>query len=197
MGAEAILAAISEETARQVETVLSDARREARRALVDARRSIRQRIAAAVVQAEPELAADSARRVNAVRLELLHRRAQVAAERLGAVFASADRRLSTVAATGCSRWQRALERLSGEAVEACGAGSTAWVRPADLMLMGNGPATVAALATLCSDAGMPPGVVALSADGRVEVDATLPVRLARSRSILAERLTAVLGASPP
>ena len=196
MGAEAILAAISDETARQVEAVLSDGRHEARRILVAARRDARERIAEAVAEVEPELAADAARRVNAVRLELLHRRAELSAERLVTVFEAAEARLGTVANRGGSRWRLALERLSEDAVEASGAGSTGWARPKDLALLRGDPARPAELAALRPDAALAPGLVVRSADGRVEFDATLPVRLARSRAILAERLAAVLGTSP-
>ena len=195
MGAEDIVRAICDETAQEVDSVLSDARREARRILADARRSARQRIATALAQVDPELAAESARKVNAVRLELLHSRAQLSAERLDAVFAEAERRLCTIAAAGGPRWHRALTRLAGEGIEACGAGSTAWVRPADLTLPGCQQSTMNALGNVCADEDQLPGVVTRSADGRVEVDATLPVRLARSRVILAERLASVLGAS--
>jgi hypothetical protein len=42
-------------------------------------------------------------------------------------------------------------------------------------------------------AGAPPGPMVRSADGRIEVDATLPTRMGRARVMLAEDVAAALG----
>lgn len=192
MGADAILRTIVEETDREVETLLADARRQAVAIDADARRSATESLAAAVSRAEPELAATAARSVNLVRIQLLHRRTQRTAERLDAVMAEAERRLTEIAADAQPRWGAALTRLACEAITTTGDGSTLRARSGDLRLLRRAFAGSAAGVTYEADPALPPGIVARSADERVEADATLPVRLARARTLLAERLAVLL-----
>lgn len=195
MGADAILRTIAQETDHQVDALLAEARRQAAAIEADARRLAAEALATAMSHAEPELAADAARAVNLVRIQLLHRRAQRTAERLDAVAGEAARQLEEIAVEGKPRWAAALARLACEAIATTGDGSTARVRSQDLRFAGRALDGSGIHAELSVDQDLPGGIVATSADRRVEVDATLPVRLARARGLLAERLAALLEAA--
>jgi vacuolar-type H+-ATPase subunit E/Vma4 len=192
MGAEAILRAIAEETDRHVEAVLADARRQADDLLVAARRASRERVALAVAAAEPELAAGAAREVNAVRVELLHRRAEASARRLEVVFAEAERRACRLAEHGAARWQAAVRHLAREAILIAGPGSRLRAGTSDLEAVRRAIATLATDVDADLDPSLPRGLVAESVDRGVEVDGTMPVRLARCRALLGERVAGML-----
>lgn len=197
MSSDAILQAIAEEAEREVEAVLADARQRAAALVADATRAAHDRVMTAIAAAEPELRAEAARAVNAARVELLHRRAQVSAERLDAVFADAGRRLAALADGASPRWRAAVGRLALEAVAATGPGSELVVRAQDAAAVRAALADGGADARVRGARDAPAGVAARSADGRVEVNATLRTRLARARPLLAERVVAILERDAP
>jgi vacuolar-type H+-ATPase subunit E/Vma4 len=102
-----------------------------------------------------------------------------------AVFRAAAARLAAIAdGAEPERWAAAVRRLADEGLRLTGRGSRLRVRPVDV-------AALAALAreldaSIEADAAAGPGVVAVSADGRLELDATVATRLDRARSRLAD-----------
>jgi len=143
MGADAILQAIAEETAHEVDRVLADARARARQRVKEATRAAQVRVDEAVAAVEPELRAEAARQVNVTRVELLHARARATAARLDSVYARADQRLAAIVAADGHCWREALVRMAQEALAATGPASTLAVRPTDIeALEGQGGALV-------------------------------------------------------
>jgi V/A-type H+-transporting ATPase subunit E len=197
MSRDAILQAIAEEAEREVEAVLADARQRAAALVADATRAAHDRVMTAIAGAEPEIRAEAAREVNAARVELLHRRAQVSAERLDAVFSAAERRLSALAEGASPRWHRAVGRLAVEAAAATGPLPGLMVRAQDAASVRAALHAAGVDARVRGSRDAAAGVIARSADGRVEVDATLRTRLARARPLLAERLVAILQQDAP
>ena len=174
MGIEAILAQIEAESAAEAARCAADAHERAAAVVAEAEELVRAQVAAVCASTEPEVRAEATRTVNAARLRLLERRAELGASWLDAVFAEAEGRLAAISGgADATRWARALARLSEEASTLAGPGAV--VSTGD----GDGDA----------------GAIARSADGRVEVDATIAARLERARVRLAEPVARILGVS--
>ena len=188
-GGADVLRSIAEEARREGEAALEAADAEGAALIQAARRSVASLVAEALEVADVAARAEAARTVNAARLRLVHRRAELAARRLDEVFAEAARRLDEIA-SGCDpdRWTRALQALARDGFERAGPGATVEVRPCDVGLLTSaaGP-NVHIVGTLHV-----PGVRVRSADGRDEIDATLAGRLARARSAMADRVAGTL-----
>jgi V/A-type H+-transporting ATPase subunit E len=180
MGIDTILESIERDAAEEAEARLASAGEEAARIRADAEASAERRVAAAVAAAEPHLRAEAARVVNAARLALLRRRAELAADRSEVAWREASTRLEAIAAEGGRRWRRALEHLTLEALELAGPGATIRVRPVDRAFVAD-VARKRRAGVETADPDAPPGPVVRSADGRLEIDATLPARLERAR----------------
>lgn len=193
MSGETILRAIEAETATEAERIVASARERAARLVEEATGAARARVEAARQAAEPALRAEAARIVNAARLRLLHRRAELAAATAEAAWVEAACRLETIAAERAARWRAALARLTSEALDVAGPGAVVGVRAAD----------ASTIAPLVADAGgrLEPfeegtaaaGPTVGSADGRIEVVATLPARQGQARTALAEEVASLLG----
>jgi V/A-type H+-transporting ATPase subunit E len=191
MSTAAIVEDLERETAAEIERLLADAADRAAEVVAAAAAAQRRAVEGAVARAEPLARHDAARRVNAARVRLLDRRADLATARSEAVFEAAGRRLAAIAAgADARRWAAGLARLAGEALDLVGPGATLVVRPVDGALVADGAR--AAGAVLVPSEGAAPGVRASSADGRVEVDATIASRLERARASLAEAVAATL-----
>ena len=124
---------------------------------------------------------------------LRERRAELSLDTTTAVHAAARARLDAIAGGAePDRWASALGRLLEEALELAGPGATVRVRDCDAGIVA--ACVEAAGGRLeCSPDDSPAGVVARSSDGRIEVDATIPVRLDRAHARLAEWLARQLG----
>lgn len=191
MGVETMIEAIEAEAAAEAERLLADADSRASAIVADARSALAARVASACERAEPGLRAEAARTVNSARLRLLERRAELAAARTGATFDAAAARLAALGAGGDpARWSAALRALLSETLPLVGAGATVACRAADAAVLRG--LSVGGF-TVEVDDDLPPGLLARSADGTVEVDATVPVRLGQARTQLAEPVAAMLG----
>lgn len=188
-----ILRGIEDESRREAEGTVAAARQQAERLVEAAEAAAQVRIEEAVTAAEPAVRAEAVRIVNAARLRLLHGRAEHTASLCDAAWSEARRHLEALASQRGRRWAAGLRRLTTEALEMTGDGATVAVRAADRRLVA---ALVAehggTLEALADDA--PAGPRARSPDGRLEVDATLPARLARARVALAGEVAAWVGA---
>lgn len=192
--AGAILRTIACAAEQEAQQVLQEADRDAAATLEAARGAVRARVEAACNAAEAGAHVEAARRLNAVRLRLVHRRARVGADALDAAFEAAASRLELLASgAGRARWSAALERYVREALALTGSGSTIETRPVDTETVAAAARALDAGVTVRDDPGLAPGLIAHSADGRIEVDATLPTRLERARTSLAGQLAASLG----
>ncbi len=175
MSVEALVAAIEAEASVEAERVLADAEAAAAARVADAEASADARVAAALAEAEPAILGAEVRALNAARLALAELRVT---------------RISGGADPG--RWAGAIERLAAETASLTGPGEVR-VRACDArhlddlrpMLEEQGIAVVA-------DETMPPGVRGRSADGRLHVDATIRVRLARARASLLPDVAAIV-----
>jgi vacuolar-type H+-ATPase subunit E/Vma4 len=192
MGSNAILRAIADETDREVERLIGEATERAEEILGNARRTAEARIDEAVSAADPQLQADAARTINAARVELLHSRALQGAARLTAAYELAQNDLQQLADAGDARWRTALSRLATDALSVSGDDSTLIARPADCEHIF---AALGADSRVVRDVTVTAGVVARSADGTIEVDATVASRLLRTRRLLAEQVAAILQAA--
>lgn len=201
MSSEAILRAIDEQADREVRAILDGGRAEAEGLVAAARAAADERVAAALRAAEPRLQAEAARTVNAARLRRLHARARHAAAEAEAVFAAAADELAGLSRRSPStraRWDRALARLAADGVAQIDGAVEIIVRPGDRAALrqrrssstGQGPARP----RIRTDPDAPPGVRLRSTDGRVEIDATIPTRLSRARTLLAEGVAALVAA---
>ena len=189
---------IAEEAETEAAAIVAAARVRADGLVGEARAAADARLAVARARAEPAIRAEAVRRVNAARLRLLERRAELVAGRTAAVFQRAGERLAEIAdGAEPERWRAALGPLAAEAIALAGPGAEVNVRAADAgWVAATVEAAGARLVAFGPDpaAGqVPPGVVVRSADGRIEVDATLPARLERARHRLAETVAARLG----
>lgn len=189
---------IAEEAEAEAAAIVAAARVRADGLLGEARADADARLTAARARAEPAIRAETVRRVNAARLRLLERRAELVAGRTAAVFQRAGERLAEIAdGAEPERWRAALGRLAAEAIELAGPGAEVNVRAADAgWVAATVEAAGARLVALGPDpaaGAVPPGVVVRSSDGRIEVDATLPARLERARHRLAETVAVRLG----
>jgi vacuolar-type H+-ATPase subunit E/Vma4 len=191
MGSSEIIREVDRQTALELEDLLGSADRQAAALVESATAALRARVEAAVGGAEPAVRAQAGRRVNAARSRLGQRRVEHALARTTAVHEAAAARLETITKGEGARWPAALVRLTTEALDLAGQGATVRIRARDGQIIGRLVEQRDAVLELVDDA--PAGVVALSADGRLEVDATVPVRLDRARVRLAETVAASLG----
>lgn len=193
MSVEAMVRLIAEEAEVEAAAIVAAAQDDAARIVAAARKAADARVAAARALSVPGVRGEGTRLVNAARLRLLERRAERAAERSAAVFEAASERLTRIAdGAEPERWQQALGRLAGEALELAGSGAEIQLRANDRGAVAEAVAAVAArVIPLGADA--PAGLVVRSTDGRIEVDATLEARLGRARLRLAERVAERLG----
>lgn len=173
MSAEAILRAIAEESQREVDAILADARLRAEQVLADARTTAEERVRGALAAADPLLRADAARRVNAARLRLLHARAERRAADVALAFDDARAALARLPAEDPQRWRSAMERLADAACREAGPG-----------------------ARLERDAGGT-GPRAVSADGQVVVDGSPARRLDRAATLLVDEVAEALASAEP
>jgi len=194
MSVETIVRVIEAEAAEEAERIVAAARERARALVGEAEAAAEARVRQACERAEPGYRAEAMRLVNAARLRLLEARAEEAAGLVEAVFRAAGERLAALAADPASeRWRRALERLLEETVRLAGPGAILRVRPVDAAVARPVAARLGGRLDETLDAGLAPGVLARSPDGRLEVEATLPARLARARVALAEPVARRLG----
>ncbi len=192
MSVEAILERVEAEAAAEAARLLGDARNRAASRIDEANEAARAHVAAACERAEPEFRAEAARIVNAARLQLLERRAELAAARSAAVFEAAATTLEAIAGGAEERWAASLRRLADEAIGLAGPGARVAVRQRDCALLAERAASHGARLEPIDDRNAPAGILARSADGRIEVDATLPTRLERARVSLAESIARTL-----
>lgn len=196
MSVEAIVHAVEMTAAAESDAIAAAARADAASIKAAAEAAADARIREACERADPGFRAEAMRQVNTARLRLLERRAARSAELVNAATDAARVRLAEIAADADGpRWTAALERLLEETAALIGPQGTMSVRRVDL----------AAARPVAARLGCPvepfdgssgddvPGVIGRSADGRVEVDATLPVRLAHARIRFAERVAHLLG----
>lgn len=196
MSVEAIVRAVEAAAAAEAEGIISAARADAAAVEGAARASADARVREACDRADPGFQAEAMRRVNAARLGLLERRAARAAKLVDAATESAGARLATISAKpGNLRWAAALGRLLAETAALVGPGGTLRVRHSDVELARPAAERLGCALEPFAVPGedAPSGVVGRSADGRIEVDATLPVRLEHARIRFAEPLARLLG----
>jgi vacuolar-type H+-ATPase subunit E/Vma4 len=185
MSLAAILETIERESMADADRQLQAARAEAARLAAEATAAAERRLAVALAAAEPGLRAEAARVVNAARLRQLRQRSELAAGRSDLAWAEASRRLAAIVAADGPRWHVALGALAREALATAGPDAVIAVRARDVpvveaVAIENG----ARLERLPDDA--PPGPLVRSADGSLEVDARLEVRLERARAAVVE-----------
>jgi len=202
MGVQTIIGLIEREAAEESAGIVADAERTAADLVAGAEADVATRVDEALDRHGAEIRAESQRRINTVRLRVLENRATLDAERLGAVFQAADDRLRAIAdgvdgADGADgvRWSAALVRLSKDALESVGPAARLRVRRRDAPALADLVAERRAELEVADD-GTPAGAVVTSADGRIEIDASLPVRLERARTLLAESVAAMLALRP-
>jgi vacuolar-type H+-ATPase subunit E/Vma4 len=197
---DAIVRLIGSEATAEAERILSDARDRAADLLEAAEASVVARVGEACARAEPMYRAEAMRLVNAARLRLLEHRAAAAASLVEDVMVGAQARLVAIAEERGERWRGALERLIEETAEIVGHDAEIHVRSADIEtarpIVERLDCRLGAIDvggdTGTAD-GLHAGVLGRSADGRIEVDATLGARLARARTTLSEPIARLLG----
>jgi vacuolar-type H+-ATPase subunit E/Vma4 len=193
MSVAEIVREIDTVTAADIERVLAEADVRAREILEQAGAVVRARVETAVVRAEPAIRAETARRTNLARQRVRERRAELALTTTVAVRAAALARLDAIACGDePERWADSLQRLLDEALALVGPGATIHVRGCDAgIIAARVQAMDGCLELLAADS--PAGILARAADGRIEVDATIDVRLDRAHARLAECLARTLG----
>ena len=189
----AVLATIRAESEAQAEATLEAARARAAVIATGAREAADQRVARACRDAEPAIAREANRVVNEARVRAIHARTREERALLDAVFDAAARDLSALAERpGDPRWLAAVQRLGAEARRFTGVGQD----PAGVPdpEAGQDPADASPLPPDADGDCEDPGeLLVRSADGRLEVDATIGARLATARIRLAHEVAAVLG----
>jgi vacuolar-type H+-ATPase subunit E/Vma4 len=186
MSTTLIVREVERETAAEIERLLASADQRAEAMVAAARAEVQARVEAAVGRAEPAVRAEARRRANAARLRLNEQRLAVAVARAAAVRAAAAERLAAIAAGAePERWSAALGRLTREALGLVGKGASVRIRHRDAGALTGLVNELGGVLELVADEA-PAGVVVTSADGRVEVDATVTVRLDRAWVRLAE-----------
>lgn len=194
MGLATIVRVIEAEADAEARRIVAAAEEESSALVAGAEASARQRIADALARAAPDLKAEHARAVNAAQLRLLERRTELIAAETEAVFAAAEARLRAIASGGePDRWERALCRLADEAAALAGPGATIEFPAAAKSAIVPVLEAAGARPSCLPDRTAPMGIRARSADGRIEVDATLDARLGRARVRLAEAVAGALG----
>lgn len=193
MGVEAMLRLIERESTEEAIRLAADAEARARSIVEKAEASVAASVEAAVERAEPALRAEEVHAVNAARLRLLERRAALAAERVGVVFDAAAARLAALAdGSDGERWRRAVGALARESLAGMDADACVLIRQRDAAAVADAAAGAGARVEPLDGPDAPAGLVVRSGDGRLEVDATLPVRLERARVRLAESVARLL-----
>lgn len=196
MGVEKIIQLIEQEAADEAAMIVADAERDASESVAAAEATVAAQIAEALERLGPEIRAESQRRINAVRLRILEERARDDAERLTAVFDAAQARLEAIAdGADAPRWSRAMERLCGDALESVGEGASIAICSRDASAIAEAARRGSAEIVSNPDSA-PAGLVVTSHDGRIEVDASLAVRIDRARSLLAEAVARMLMLGP-
>ncbi len=194
MSVETIVARIAEDATAEASAILAEADVQAGMLVEAARAEARRQTEIALDRAAPGLHAEEVRQVNAARLRLLERRAERSAHRTARVFELAEARLGEIAGGGDrERWSTALRGLAAASLALVGSGASVRTRASDAAWLTDVMAAHGACLEILPGPEVPPGLVARSADGRVEVDATLPARLARARARLAEPVARALG----
>jgi vacuolar-type H+-ATPase subunit E/Vma4 len=188
-----IVRQIEAETAVEIGRRLAEADERAAVVQRRARDAVRARVAAEVARAEPAIRAESARRVNAARQRLRDRRAELALDATAAVYAVAREQLDAIAGGAePERWANALHALLDETLELVGPEPTVRLRDGDAdAVVSRVRAVGGRVERLPGES--PAGLVAQSSDGRIEVDATIGIRLDRAHARLAEWLAGQLG----
>jgi len=196
MSVQGLVEAIETEAEAEATALLDRADEEARAIVEAARQRARERVAASRAAAEQAARSEAARRVNTLRLRNVGARAEVLAESVEGVFRVAGEEATAIADGGDpERWARALRRLVDEAVAVAGPQATSAVRTIDAAAVREAAAAAGARLEVVVDPALPTGLVTRSTDGRVEVDGTLPVRLACAREQLAGEVALLLGAA--
>ena len=197
MSVEAIVHAVEVTAAAESDAIAAAARADAASIVAAAEAAADARIREACERADPGFRAEAMRQVNTARLRLLERRAARSAElverrdgrRPGAARRDRRRRrrppLDRRARTTAGGDRRA-HRAPGDAERP----KVDLARQPSRWRHGSGVAVEPFDGSSGDDV---PGVIGRSADGRVEVDATLPVRLAHARIRFAERVAHLLG----
>jgi vacuolar-type H+-ATPase subunit E/Vma4 len=191
---------IEAEAEAEAGAILGRATAEAGAIVEAARQRAAEQVEAARAAAERAARTEASRTVNALRLQNVGARAEVLAESVEAVFRAAGEDATAIADGGDPElWARALRRLVDEAVAVAGPQAMSAVREIDADAVREAVASAGARLEVVADPALPAGLVTCSADGRIEVDATLPVRLARARDQLAGEVALLLGAAdaPP
>ena len=196
MSVEKIIQLIEREAEDEATKIVADAEAAVRESVAVAQADVEARIADALERVGPELRAASQRRINAVRLRILEERARDDAARLTAVFDAAEAHLDDIAAGADEqRWWAALEQLCSDTLASVGEGASVAIRSQDVPAIAD--------ATRRWDAHVMPldgatraGLVTSSPDGRIEVDASLEVRVERARSLTAESVARMLAIEP-
>ncbi len=197
MGVEAIVRAIEAEAEAEARRLVEAAHRDADAAVERARAATEAAAAAAAERLEVELRAELVRAVNAARRRRLEAEATALVAALGVVVEAARAELvATIDGADPARrerWCRALRRWVEEAVAVTGTPARVVVRPADLACLTDPTAHLPDGIELLADPSLPAGCRVTGGDGRVEVEATLPVRLARAEAACAEAVARALG----
>lgn len=196
MGVEAIVGVIEAEATAEAERLVEGARRAAEERVAAAEAAAEAAVATAAERFEAELRVELVRAVNAARRRRLDAEAAALAATLRAAGEAALAELTALADAADparrERWCRALRRWLEEALSVVGERARVVARPADLACLA-GTAGV----ELVGDPDHPPGCRVERPDGRVEVEATLPVRLARAELRCAEAVARALGLGEP
>lgn len=196
MSVQRLVQAIEAEAETEGGAILDRAEAEAVAIVEAARQRAAERVAAARAAAEQAARSEAARRVNTLRLRNVGARAEVLAESVEGVFRAAGEEAAAIADGGDpERWTRALRRLVDEAVAVAGPQAVSAVRTIDAAAVREAAAAAGARLEIVVDPALSAGLLARSTDGRVEIDATLPVRLARAREQLAGEVAVLLGAA--
>jgi len=196
MGVEDIIAVIECEAVEEATRIVEDAEQQGGELVEGAEADVQAQVDAAIERLGPEIRAASQRRINAVRLRILERRARDDAARLTAVFDLAEEQVRTIAhGADPSRWSSGLAALCAEALRSVDEGASLSVRARDVDAVASAADAWGAEVVAITD-DEEPGLVVSSRDGRIEVDARLSVRLERARSLLAEAVAQLLHLEP-
>lgn len=192
MGVEAIVRVIEAEAEAEARRLVEEARRSAEERIARAEADAEAAVEAAAAQLEAELRSELVRAVNAARRRRLEAEAAALVAMLGAAADAARAELEAIAnavePAARARWHRALRAWLEEALAVTGIPARAVVRPSDVALLAGRDGV-----EVVTDPELSPGCRVTGRDGRVEVEATLPVRLARAEARCAEALARALG----
>ena len=189
MSLEELIAALSREAAAERERILDGARGEAARLLAAAREEVERLRRGPRGEAARRLSAGRARKLHAARMggQALVRKSM--GETVDAVAARVLELAEELPQDGDHG--RRLGELMAEAAAGVAAG-TFTVRPPDLRQAEEAAARLGGAFGVVAEAGLPPGVRFVSADGLMEVDNTLPARLTAYLSLKEAEVAALL-----